>query len=233
MRSPTDTAITELDLLGWKRGVFALYGRVRELEPEPAWREWRAGRDRLFATHPQTPLGADARAGFDALRFFPYDPAFRVTGTVVATEPVVREIDSSTGERIRFRQFGRVEFELSGEQSLPLYWLEGYGGGVFLPFADLTSGRDSYGGGRYLLDSVKGADLGGRTGDWCSTSTSPTTRHAPTTRAGRARCRPGRAGSGSPSRRASTPSRRDRWRRLRRFQAPIGAGYRGQRHVHC
>jgi uncharacterized protein (DUF1684 family) len=161
MRSPPDTAISELDLLGWKREVFALYQRVRELEPETAWREWRAGRDRLFATHPQTPLGADAQARFEALRFFPYDPAFRVTGTVVAAEPAIREIDSSTGERIRFRQFGLVEFELWGEQSLPLYWLEGYGGGMFLPFADATSGRDSYGGGRYLLDTVKGADLGG------------------------------------------------------------------------
>src|SRR6185437_3223262 len=110
MHSPSGTAISELDLLSWKREVFALYRRVRELEPEAAWGEWRAGRDRLFATHPQTPLGADALE----------------------------------------------EFELSGEQSLPLYWLEGYGGGLFLPFADLTSGRDSYGGGRYLLDTVKG-----------------------------------------------------------------------------
>lgn len=166
MRSPAGTAISELDLLGWKREVFALYRRVRELEPEAAWREWRAGRDRLFATHPQSPLGADALAGFEALRFFPSDPAFRVTGTVVATEPAVREIDSSTGERIRFRQFGLVEFELSGEQSLPLYWLEGYGGGLFLPFADATSGRDSYGGGRYLLDTVKGADLGHEGDAW-------------------------------------------------------------------
>jgi len=164
MHSPSGTAISELDLLSWKREVFALYWRVREREPEAAWREWRAGRDRLFANHPQSPLGADALAGFEALRFFPYDPAFRVTGTVVATEPAVREIDSSTGERIRFRQFGLVEFELSGEQSLPLYWLEGYGGGLFLPFADATSGRASYGGGRYLLDTVKGADLGGQDG---------------------------------------------------------------------
>jgi uncharacterized protein (DUF1684 family) len=164
MHSPSGTAILELDLLSWKREVFALYRRVREREPEAAWREWRAGRDRLFANHPQSPLGADALAGFEALRFFPYDPAFRVTGTVVATEPAVREIDSSTGERIRFRQFGLVEFELSGEQSLPLYWLEGYGGGLFLPFADATSGRASYGGGRYLLDTVKGADLGGQDG---------------------------------------------------------------------
>jgi uncharacterized protein len=164
MRSPPGTAISELDLLGWKREVFALYRRVRELEPEAAWHEWRSGRDRLFATHPQTPLGADALAGFEALRFFPYDPAFRVIGTVVTTEPVAREIGSSTGELIRFRQFGHVDFELSGEQSLPLYWLEGYGGGLLLPFSDLTSGRGSYGGGRYLLDTVKGADLGGGDG---------------------------------------------------------------------
>jgi len=164
MRSLPGTAISELDLLGWKREVFDLYQRVRELEPEAAWREWRAGRDRLFATHPQTPLGAGALAQFEALRFFPYDPEFRVIGRVVATEPAVREVDSSTGERIRFRQFGLVEFELSGERSLPLYWLEGYGGGLFLPFADATSGRESYGGGRYLLDTVKGADLGGEDG---------------------------------------------------------------------
>jgi hypothetical protein len=165
MRSPPDIAISELDLLGWKREVFALYQRVRELEPEAAWREWRAGRDRLFATHPQTPLGPDTLARFGALRFFAYDPAFRVTGSVMATEPAYREIDSSTGERIRFRQFGRVEFELAGDsQALPLYWLEGYGGGLFLPFADATNGGDSYGGGRYLLDTVKGADLGGEDG---------------------------------------------------------------------
>ena len=36
-------------------------------------------------------------------------------------------------------------------------------GGLFLPFADATNGRDTYGGGRYLLDTVKGADLGGTT----------------------------------------------------------------------
>jgi uncharacterized protein (DUF1684 family) len=47
--------------------------------------------------------------------------------------------------------------------SLAVYWLEGYGGGLFLPFRDALAGRETYGGGRYLLDTVKGADLG--TGD--------------------------------------------------------------------
>jgi uncharacterized protein (DUF1684 family) len=43
--------------------------------------------------------------------------------------------------------------------------LEGYGGGLFVPFGDLTNGHETYGGGRYLLDSAKGADLGSH-GNW-------------------------------------------------------------------
>ena len=43
---------------------------------------------------------------------------------------------------------------------LTLWWIGGYGGGLFLPFTDGTSGQETYGGGRYLLDAIKGADLG-------------------------------------------------------------------------
>jgi uncharacterized protein (DUF1684 family) len=48
--------------------------------------------------------------------------------------------------------------------SLDVYWLEAYGGGIFLPFRDSTGGRQTYGAGRYLLDTVKGADLGSEDG---------------------------------------------------------------------
>ena len=44
---------------------------------------------------------------------------------------------------------------------LELYWIDVYGGGLFLPFRDATSGTETYGAGRYLLDTIKGADLGG------------------------------------------------------------------------
>jgi uncharacterized protein (DUF1684 family) len=60
-----------------------------------------------------------------------------------------------------FKPFARAHFTLRGEQlALELQWLESYGGGVFLSFRDATSGKGTYGGGRYLLDTVKGADLG-------------------------------------------------------------------------
>jgi uncharacterized protein (DUF1684 family) len=56
---------------------------------------------------------------------------------------------------------GTARFELGGESlALSLFWVEGYGGGVFLSFRDATSGKETYGAGRYLLDTVKGADLG-------------------------------------------------------------------------
>jgi uncharacterized protein len=60
-----------------------------------------------------------------------------------------------------FTRFANAVFELDGSQlALGLYWLEAYGGGVFLSFTDETSGDETYGAGRYLLDTVKGADLG-------------------------------------------------------------------------
>jgi uncharacterized protein (DUF1684 family) len=65
------------------------------------------------------------------------------------------------GEPTRFSRIGFVRPVIRGEEvSLAVYWLEGYGGGLFLPFRDALAGDATYGGGRYLLDTVKGADLG-------------------------------------------------------------------------
>ena len=79
-------------------------------------------------------------------------------------EPAAREtveIAALDGAVTTFQRVGRARFELHGQEAtLDLYWLEAYGGGLFLPFRDTTSGRETYGAGRYLLDTVKGADLG-------------------------------------------------------------------------
>ena len=67
----------------------------------------------------------------------------------------------SDGPSPRFTRIGYVSVEVGGETArLAVFWLEGYGGGLWVPVRDRTSGSTSYGGGRYLLDTVKGADLG-------------------------------------------------------------------------
>ena len=142
--------------------MFALYAEVRESpDPVAAWERWRAVRDELFRTHPQSPLPEGDRAAYPGVPCFDYDPALRVLAEVEWAESTETQIGSSGEETIAFRRFARARFELDGvERALELYWLTAYGGGVFVPFRDATSGADTYGGGRYLLDTVKGADLG-------------------------------------------------------------------------
>ena len=151
-----------LDLADWKRTVSELYADVRsEADSAAAWRRWRAARDRLFAEHPQSPLTPDARRSFDGLPYFDYDPGLRALASVEPAPPQRLEIATSTGGSYAFTRFGIARFEVGGDPaSLEVFWLEGYGGGVFVSFRDATSGRESYGACRYLLDTVKGADLG-------------------------------------------------------------------------
>jgi len=159
-------SLDELDLLDYKRRVLALYAQVRAADdPAGAFADWVDGRDALFAGHPQSALPADERPGFGGLSYFPYDPVARVVGEVAAAERRRYDVPSSDGATMSFDRVGTVAFTLHGERcTLELYWLAGYGGGLFLPFADATSGRETYGAGRYLLDTVKGADLGSDAG---------------------------------------------------------------------
>lgn len=146
-------------------------------DPEAAAERWRRDRDDLFRSHSQSPLPEHERARFGGLSYFPYDPAFRMT---VFLEPVAAgavgqpaqgplamagadlvQLPTSGTEPFSFREIGRVSLTgpLAGA-SLPVFWMEGYAGGLFLPFRDGTSGSETYGAGRYLLDTIKGADLG-------------------------------------------------------------------------
>jgi uncharacterized protein len=142
-----------LDLLDWKRRVFAVYAEVRDADdPRAAWEGWREVRAGLFRDHAQS-----ARPGFEGLEYFDYDPGWRFLAEVVPVEPQSRKIAGSGPEPLAATRFAVARF--SGHE-LELFWLEAYGGGLFLPFQDATSGAATYGGGRYLLDTVKGSDLG-------------------------------------------------------------------------
>ena len=114
----------------------------------------------MFRDHPQSPI--EPRRGFQGLDVFPYNPAlvFHVKHSPIADAPPVTFQAGADGP-IEMQPFARsqgLQAKLGGE--LTFHWLLGYGGGVFLPFADATNGRDTYGAGRYLLDTIKGADLG-------------------------------------------------------------------------
>jgi len=148
-----------LALLDWRREVARLYANVRaSSDPAAAWREWRSGRDRLFAEHPDSPLTPAARASFTGLPFADYDPELRFAVRLEPADPERLEVATGSDGTVPFERIGGVT--LGSLVSLDVWWLASYGGGVFLPLRDGSAGDTSYGGGRYLLDTVKGADLG-------------------------------------------------------------------------
>jgi uncharacterized protein len=152
-----------LDLLDYRRRVFEMYAEVRAADDSPAaWQRWREQRDDLFGHHPQSALSEAHKADFSGLPYFDYDPAFRVIVPVdYAVEERLYEGDIGADGHIAYRRFAQVTFDLpTGSGRLSLFWIMGYGGGLFVPFRDATNGEATYGAGRYLYDTIKGADLG-------------------------------------------------------------------------
>jgi uncharacterized protein (DUF1684 family) len=175
-----------LDLADWRRRIADLYAQVRATaasDPEAAWRHWRSTREELFRSHPQSPVPPDSRTAF-AAHHWPYDPRLRFEATVeslpagdaaapagstsAAPAPLpapfgglTLALPISTGGEEAFARIGRVVVALpGGSRELGVYWMAGYAGGIFLPFRDATNGAETYGAGRYLLDTAKSADLG-------------------------------------------------------------------------
>ena len=153
-----------LDLLDYRRKVAAMYTAIRAkgtTSPE-SFALFRATRDDLFANHPQSALDAAQKPSFISLIYYEYNPAYRVVAEVkLLVEPKEYESDGGDDGAVKLRQIGTVDVQLpQGSGSLGVFWIAGYGGGIFIPFRDATNGNTTYGGGRYLLDTIKGADLG-------------------------------------------------------------------------
>lgn len=148
-----------LDLLDYRRRVAALYAEVRDTNEPAASDRWRSARDQLFATHPQSAV--EDKASFTGLSYFPYDQAWRTIGTFRPDTPEKVSVPHNSAGATEFTRIGKVEFSVNANSAdLEVLWLSAYGGGLFLPFRDQTNGATTYGGGRYLLDTAKGADLG-------------------------------------------------------------------------
>ena len=155
-----------LVLAEYRRTVSAHYADVRSAaDPALAAENWRMQRDDLFKSHPLSPIPPHQRDSYPGVPYAPYDLSWRfVVPLIPDMDDHIYELDLPEGY-FRYKRFGRVHFTApTGEDGqLSLFWIMGYGGGIFLPFADATNKHTTYGGGRYLYDTIKGADLGATT----------------------------------------------------------------------
>lgn len=153
-----------ITLLDYRRSVSELYHAIRGYgtHSEDAHTLFKITRDDLFKTHPQSPLDSAQKSAFNGLSYFSYDPAYRVVvKPKPLAEPQIFYVDLGDDGQFTMRQFAEVDITLpTGSGTLGMFWIEGYGGGVFIPFRDTTNDNTTYGGGRYVLDTIKGVDLG-------------------------------------------------------------------------
>lgn len=155
--------ISDLELTDWRRQVGELYAAVRAADdPQRGHALWRSGRDRLFRTHPQSPLPPHDPLRESGIPYWPYDAELRFELPLLPMSDPVRLSVPTGGDGVtELRRIGHLELPAPLAATLDVWWLDQYAGGLFIPLRDGTAGDSSYGGGRYLLDTAKSADLGG------------------------------------------------------------------------
>lgn len=158
--------MSALDIADWRLRTFALYDKVRTLsaaDPAEAHAYWQHERDRMFATHPASALSSQAKSEFSGLKTAHYDPIYRFH-VPLTLEGAGREmvVETGTDGTVNFVRLGTFDLPEMGQ--LAVWKVRGYGGGIFVPFRDATARQPggSYGAGRYLIDTIKGAFHGVR-----------------------------------------------------------------------
>jgi uncharacterized protein (DUF1684 family) len=141
-----------LELTDYRAAVARMYLEATGLA------DFRARRDKLFGSHPQSAIPAAERASFAGLRYFPANDGAIVEASL---RPAGGEIDIDTGGADGVVHYDRVGILDTPYGELSLWWIAAYGGGLFLPVRDGTCGKGTYGGGRYLTDTVKGTHARG------------------------------------------------------------------------
>jgi len=117
---------------------------------------FRKQKDKFLKEHPDSPLLAEDKEGFQGCDYYPVNPDFRVVATLVPdTNPGIFKVQTTTGDFKEYTRIGRLEFAVNGEKySLTAFMPPAdepmHGNRIFVPFRDKTSGKETYGAGRYL-----------------------------------------------------------------------------------
>lgn len=113
----------------------------------------REAKERLMLDDQDSPIPKDKRKVLLPLRYYPPDLSYRVPAALhLADERPVFEMPTSTGTLRRFQLVGSLEFTLAGQShTLGAFVPEGEPIiNLFVPFADMTTGTETYSAGRYL-----------------------------------------------------------------------------------
>ena len=111
--------------------------------------EQRRAKNEFFATDHHSPLEHQDQHGFTGLRYYEPSPELALTLPVSESDGERVRLQTSDGQERDYQAVGAVEFEVGGEVATLTLYSTGHPG-FFVPFRDATSGKETYGAGRYL-----------------------------------------------------------------------------------
>jgi len=123
----------------------------------------RVAEEKSFRNKETTLLSDDYFERFTGLNYFPADIKYRIVAKLVRlSETELTNLGTTGGTPYGFMRFGKVEFFLDGK-AIELQVFEFPSDdtarpAIFVPFRDATSGKDSYGGGRFMIINIPQSD---------------------------------------------------------------------------
>ena len=118
--------------------------------------EWRKDRDQFFKTHQRSPLTPAEKKSFKGLRYYPFDSQYVFSSQIerynfhINNPKYYATFLTNKGTNKRYIRYGKLRFKLNGKD----YTIEVYksilSDMLFVPFKDMTNGRETYEGGRYI-----------------------------------------------------------------------------------
>lgn len=137
--------------------------------------EFRKEKDVFFINDHHSPLSANERKEFQGLSYYQENKDLRFEVEVEPfPEGVHVQMQTSTGDLQEYLKYGKFGFEVDGVPAELTVFTSGEGE-AFLPFTDATSGKETYGAGRYLeLEHIGGSrfqvDFNLAYNPWCAYS---------------------------------------------------------------
>jgi hypothetical protein len=141
---------------------FAGFARAQEDESGDVKR-FRETRDKAFRNAGETPLTNEDFLKFKGLEYFDPDKQFAVRAKLEKTsDEQIFMMPTTVGTTRKYFKYGALKFDLGGKSfSLNVYRSESSAkknGSLFVPFRDLTNGKETYGAGRYLDIKIPSGD---------------------------------------------------------------------------
>jgi uncharacterized protein len=145
----------------------AYFVTAQENELKQTSKEFQEELNRDYADSTKSPLTESDLKVFKELEFFPINEKFIVKAKFTRTKKAkVFKMKTSTSRTPEYKKYGELhftiddkEYQLNVYQSVDLSKKEEYKDYLFLPFSDLTNGKESYIGGRYIDMKIQGSKV--------------------------------------------------------------------------